>query len=230
MHGFRDNEVLLQAGYDVVVISPPEGASSYFTWRILKGQPRLYIHVQLTLFVYLERFKRYLTFLIWLGFTYWVRNFGGFWVKLPPKRQIREKHLLGEQFLTPNCVCWAIMHEIISIHLACAGAQAKKGSKEGRKEEKSQEVYISRICGATPRGRISTKFGTYVRLTDVIKRAKFHRYNFRGFGDMRCWSFHVAIGNQGRPYHSAKCYRPAGDEMYHQFQSLYFCKMLWREK
>jgi len=39
MHGFRDNEVLLHAGYDVVVISPPGVASRYFTWRILKKRP-----------------------------------------------------------------------------------------------------------------------------------------------------------------------------------------------
>jgi len=36
MHGFWDNEVLLQAGYDVIVISPPGVASRYFTRRILK--------------------------------------------------------------------------------------------------------------------------------------------------------------------------------------------------
>jgi len=30
MPGFRDNEVLLQAGYDVIVISPPGGAASNF--------------------------------------------------------------------------------------------------------------------------------------------------------------------------------------------------------
>jgi len=34
MNGFRDNEVLLQAGHDVIVISPPEAASRYFTWQI----------------------------------------------------------------------------------------------------------------------------------------------------------------------------------------------------
>jgi len=34
MHGFRDNEVLLQAGYDVIVISPLGGASYKFSWRI----------------------------------------------------------------------------------------------------------------------------------------------------------------------------------------------------
>jgi len=56
----------------------------------------------------------------------------------------------------------------------------KKGSKAGRQEggkKKSQEVYISRMRGATSSGRIPTKLGTCVRLTDVIKRAKFHRYN-----------------------------------------------------
>jgi len=109
MHAFRDNEVLLQAGYDV--ISLPGGASRYFTWRILKerawlpdsvpyfrdnevllqvwrhsdfvtrGRFRLFLitdseratlsfHVQLTLFVYLERFRRYSIFCIWLGFPY----------------------------------------------------------------------------------------------------------------------------------------------------------------
>jgi len=35
MHDFRDNEVLLQAGYDVIVISPLGGASGEFSWRIL---------------------------------------------------------------------------------------------------------------------------------------------------------------------------------------------------
>jgi len=41
MQGFWDNEVLLQAGYDVIVISPPEGAPRYFMWRILKEAPWL---------------------------------------------------------------------------------------------------------------------------------------------------------------------------------------------
>jgi len=31
MDGFRDNEVLLQAGYDVIVISPPGEASGDFS-------------------------------------------------------------------------------------------------------------------------------------------------------------------------------------------------------
>jgi len=39
MQGFQDNEVLLQAGYDVIVIYPLEGASGEFSWRIMKERP-----------------------------------------------------------------------------------------------------------------------------------------------------------------------------------------------
>jgi len=39
MYDFRDNEVLLQAGYDVIVVSPLGGASGEFLWRILKERP-----------------------------------------------------------------------------------------------------------------------------------------------------------------------------------------------
>jgi len=41
MHGFRDNDAILQAGYDVIVISPPGGAPLHFSWRILKERPWL---------------------------------------------------------------------------------------------------------------------------------------------------------------------------------------------
>jgi len=145
MHGFRDNEVLLQAGYDVIVIPPPWVALRYFTWRNLKGRPWLYIHVQLTLFVYLERFRNYSNVCIWLGFPYWWRHFGeGGWAKWPPKRQMRQKHLLGGHFLAPSCVFWAIVREIISIRLACADAQEKKaGRKVGRKVTRS--VYFTYV-------------------------------------------------------------------------------------
>jgi len=37
MHGFRDNEVLLQAGYDDIVISPLEGASRTFHDELWKS-------------------------------------------------------------------------------------------------------------------------------------------------------------------------------------------------
>jgi len=41
MHGFRDNKVLLQGEYDVIVISPLVGASGEFSWRIMIKLPLL---------------------------------------------------------------------------------------------------------------------------------------------------------------------------------------------
>jgi len=55
---------------------------------------------------------------------------------------MREKYLFRGHFLRPNFVFWAIVREIVSIRLACAGGQVKKGKQEGRKVEKSQDVYI----------------------------------------------------------------------------------------
>jgi len=75
------------------------------------------------------------------------------------------------------------VRENTSIRLACAGAHEKKA---GRQEEKSQEMYISRMCRAIPSRQIPTKLSTCVCLTDIIKRAKCHRYNLRGFGAVRC--------------------------------------------
>jgi len=77
-----------------------------------------------------------------------LRDFGRKW---PPKRQMRAKYLLVAHFFTPNGVFWAIVREIIFTSLACAGAQEKR--QNGRKEEKSQEVYISRMRGAPLAGR-----------------------------------------------------------------------------
>jgi len=45
MHVFRDNEVLLQTGYDVIVISPPRGVSRRFFDGIWKSDPSLIIVV-----------------------------------------------------------------------------------------------------------------------------------------------------------------------------------------
>jgi len=36
MHGFRENEVILQTRNDVIMTSPQGGASGDFSWRILK--------------------------------------------------------------------------------------------------------------------------------------------------------------------------------------------------
>ena len=182
VHRFRYNELFMFAGNDVTAISSLGGASGKFWLQILKGRPRFYIHVQLTLFVYLERFRRHPTFFIWLGFPYWERYFGEFWAKWPPKRQNREKHLTGGHFfyaklrLLSHC-SWNYLYPF---------GLCRCARKKGSKEEKSQEVYISRMRGATPSGRIPTKLNKCVCLTDVIKPANFHRYKSRGFGAVRC--------------------------------------------
>jgi len=68
VHRFPFNELFMLAGNDVKAISSLGSASGNFWLRILKVRPRLYIHVQLTLFVYLERFRRYSIFLFGCDF------------------------------------------------------------------------------------------------------------------------------------------------------------------
>ena len=70
------------------------------------------------------------------------------------------------------------MREII--HLACAGAQVKKGRNT------LQDVYIHGCVEQPPcSGQIETKLGKFVCLAKVIKHAKCHRYNLSGFGAVR---------------------------------------------
>jgi len=117
----------------------------------------------------------------------------GFLDKMTPKTSNEKKTLAGRalpraklrllshwawNYLYPFGLCWC----------------ARKKGQEGRWVTRG---HISRMCGATRSWRIPTKLGKCVCLTVIIKRAKFHRYNLRDFGAVRCWSFHVAIGNQG---------------------------------
>ena len=46
IHHFRDIDVFLLAGIDVIAISPLGGAEGDLTLRILRERPRLYISVQ----------------------------------------------------------------------------------------------------------------------------------------------------------------------------------------
>jgi len=112
---------------------------------------------------------------------------GGFGGKVTPTTSNERKTPAGSRRALPYAKLrlLSLVREIISIRLTCPGAQEKKtGMLLGRK--KFQEAYISRMRGATPSGRIPTKLGKCVRLTDVSKRAKFHCYNLRDFGAMRC--------------------------------------------
>jgi len=96
---------------------------------------------------------------------------------MTPKRQMREKHVLGGHLLTPKCFSesWCVT---LSIRLAYEGAREKKaGKQDGRK---SQEVYIS-VCVERPlAGGFQLNLANhYIRLTDVIERAKFHCYHLQ---------------------------------------------------
>jgi len=62
MHGFRENVLLLQGGYDFAVISPLGGVSHRFCWRNLKEWPQFHNHGSLTHFAYLLLFRSYSTF------------------------------------------------------------------------------------------------------------------------------------------------------------------------
>jgi len=61
--------------------------------------------------------------------------------------------------------------------------------KAGKKEEKSQEVYISRMRGATrPSRRIPISNQTWQMCSShrLIERVKLHLYKLRGFEAVRC--------------------------------------------
>jgi len=49
-----------------------------------------------------------------------------------------------------------------------------------RKEEKSHDLYTSRMRGATSSGQISMTLGMCVRLEDEIKRSKYYLSKFNG--------------------------------------------------
>jgi len=193
MHGFRDNEVLLQAGYDVIVIPPPGVALRYFTYGFWKGDHDFIFMFNWHFLSILNGLEFIQHFVFGWYFPTWSKILV-FLGKMNPKTSNERKTLAGRALpfaklrLLSHCA-WNYLYPF---------GMCRCARKKGRKEEKSQ-VYISHMCGATPSGRIPTKLGTCDCLTDVIKCPKFHRYNLRGFGAVRCGRFHVAIGNQGRP-------------------------------
>ena len=90
------------SGYDFRAISPPGAAAGTLHLHILERQPRLYIHVQLTLFVYLERFRHYSTYFIWLGFPYWGEILGVLGQNDPQEDKISKNTCLKGTSLRQN--------------------------------------------------------------------------------------------------------------------------------
>jgi len=79
---------------------------NFWLW-ILKRRTRGFIHVQLILFVYLERFRRYSTFLFGVISLYREWIFFGFWIIRPVKPLNRRKTLAARAkvHLLSHCVC-----------------------------------------------------------------------------------------------------------------------------
>ena len=119
MHRYRDNDVFLQTGKDVMVIPPLGGAVRSFRRRILKGWPQVYIHALLTYFVYLLPLKSFSTFSFWLGFPYRRPTLWGFRGKMIPKSQNFEKYLHSGHFLASHRVFWAIVRGNRSTGMGC---------------------------------------------------------------------------------------------------------------
>jgi len=153
------------------------------------GKPRFGV-------IFTERFRGYSTFVSPLGAKLW--EFGG---KMTPQNVKWEKNTCWEGTSLHQTAPFELLCVKLSLSVWPVQMRKKKGRKagSGMKEEKSQKVYIPRMRGATPSSQIPTKLGKYVCLTNIIKREIFHRYNLRGFGAVRCWSFYFAIGNPGRP-------------------------------
>jgi len=140
-------------------------------------------------YVFLERFRRYSTFLFGWDFPTGDEMFGLFGQN--DSQNVKWEKNTGWE---GTSVRQTASFEPLCVKLSLSVWPVQVGKEKGRK--KSQEVCVSRnsrMCGATPSGWIPTKLGTSVRLTDVIKRAKIHQFYLKGFGAVRCWSFHVAI-------------------------------------
>jgi len=147
MHRFGFIELFMFFGNDVIAISSLGVISCYFWLRILKWRPDF-------IFMFNGHFLSILNGLdvirlIYLaGISLLGAQFGEFLGKMTPKTSNERKNLLAwhcNSILTPNGVFWAILRESISC-LACAGMQEKRQEERQkgiRKEEKSQEVYIS---------------------------------------------------------------------------------------
>jgi len=117
----------------------------------MKGRPRLYFTVQLTLCVYLERFRcnSFDFFLFGCEVPTGGRKFVGLGQNDAQNVKWEKNNLLRGHFLTSSCVFWVIVREIISICLACAGAQYNK--KAGRMAKKnSHKKCIFQVCVERP--------------------------------------------------------------------------------
>jgi len=101
----------------------------------------------LTLFVYLERFRRYSTFLIWLGFPYWGRNCGVFGQNDPQNVKL-EKNICWEGTSSRQTASFEPL--CVKLTLSVWPVQVRKKKlkavrKASRKEEVTRSVYFTYV-------------------------------------------------------------------------------------
>ena len=85
------------------------------------------------------------------------------------------------------------------------GEQKKKKKKKG--EQKSQNRYIKPLCSGAPREPISTKFGVFVGLTNVITDAENGFKISIGFSRATGAKTHVSLLKANGLYNIAMRYR-----------------------
>ena len=132
IHRFRDNDVFLQTGNDVMVIFLLWGAVYHFQWRILRGWSQVYIHAFATYFAYLQPPMSYSTFSFWLGFPFCRRNCGSFGENNPQKVEISKKNLLKGHFLESVCAFWAIVRGNRFTGIGCTRVKNYKNKNNKR--------------------------------------------------------------------------------------------------
>jgi len=159
MHGFQDYEVLLQGGYDVIVISPLGGVSHRFCWRNLKERPQFHNHGLLTHFAYLLLFRSYLT----------------------PKFQNYTFVIPKRVFLTPDRVFWAIVRENWFPGMGCSSVEEY--------EKKPQYPYMLPPRGVSTAHRARTNFVKVGNLPNVIYHAKFEINWYKSVPLAKGWGF-----------------------------------------
>jgi len=108
-----------------------------------------------------------------LGTKLW--EFGGkITLKSSERKTLAGRALLHAQLRLLSHCAWNYLHPFGLCRCAW-----KNGRKAGRKKSHKKWPYISRMRGATSSGRILSKLGKCIRLSDIIIHAKFHRQTDR---------------------------------------------------
>jgi len=119
----------------------------------------------------------------WLWFLNWERKLADFGTKWPPKRQNWEKILSWQALRCSNPRLLNTVRGIISIPLASAGTQEKKGGRN------IQEILISLIYGATP--AIANFKHTLHLIGGRSKTFAMSSYQVQWFDAMMSWIYHA---------------------------------------